>query len=81
MSDMIDVIYRLRNMAADTAAELRPHVRAAQAVLDRLDDFADEAEKIAELAAASRLYPTHSANIPAESGLMYAPYSPEGDDK
>lgn len=67
---MIDVIYRLRDMAGKAAAELRPHVEAAQAVLDRLDKFAHEAEEIAELSAASDLFPSYSASIPEGSGLV-----------
>jgi len=57
MSDVIDVIYRLRE---------------AQAVLDRLDKFADDAQDVAELAAASDLFPTHSALLPERAGLVHA---------
>jgi hypothetical protein len=69
-ADLIDVMYRLRNMAGQAADELRPHVERAQSVLDRLDKFAKDTEDAVELVAASDLHPNCSANIPERSGLI-----------
>lgn len=69
MSDLIDVIYRLRNMAAEAALPLRAAIAEAQIVLDRLEAFADDAEYSAQLAASSDRFPTHHATVPFESGL------------
>ncbi|MBC7955292.1 MAG: hypothetical protein H7Y33_05405 [Cytophagales bacterium] len=70
MSDVLDMIYRLRDMAGKEAARLSLEVAKAQAVLDRLEAFANDAEATAELAAASDMFPNASANIPARSGLV-----------
>ena len=77
MSDVLDMIYRLRDMAGKEAARLSAEVAKAQAVLDRLEAFANDAEATAELAAASDLFPNARANIPARSGLVHT-VSPEG---
>jgi hypothetical protein len=69
MSDLIEVLYRLRDMAGMAADKLRVEVQAGQAVLDKLDKFADECEEGAELLAASDLHPGMHANIPERSGL------------
>lgn len=68
-ADALDVIYRLRNMAGEAADTLRAAISDAQAVLDRLDQFANDFEDTAQLAAASQLFPTHTANVPERSGL------------
>lgn len=73
MSDIIDVIDRLRDMAGREADALRAEVVKAQAVLDRLDRFANEAQDVCELAAASDLFPMARANIPERSNLMRIP--------
>ncbi|AYN57464.1 hypothetical protein HOU47_gp58 [Arthrobacter phage Constance] len=70
MSDIIDVMYRLRDMAGVAADELREAIKEAQAVLDKLDCFANDAEEGAELIGASDLHPNCNANIPARSGLQ-----------
>lgn len=69
MSDLLDVLYRLRNMAGVAAGELRTEVAKAQAVLDRLEAFAHDAEDTAQLAAASDMFPSSCALIPERSGL------------
>ena len=69
-SDVIDVIYRLRDMAGQAEVELRLAIRDAQKVLDRLEKFANDAEDGAQLIAASDLHPTCSALIPERSGLV-----------
>lgn len=69
MSDVIDVLYRLRGMAGLAADDLRSAIGEAQAVLDKLDRFADDAEDGAQLMAASDLAPNSSALIPERSGL------------
>lgn len=48
MADVIDVLYRLRNMTGEAADKLREAIAEAQSVLDKLDEFADSAEKSAE---------------------------------
>jgi len=73
MSDIVDVMYRLRNMAGQAAEALQQQIKQAQAVLDKLEEFADGAEDAAELVAASDLFPSHSALIPAHSGLIRKP--------
>jgi hypothetical protein len=70
MSDLIEVLYRLRDMAGMAADKLRVEVQAGQAVLDKLDQFANECEEGAELLAASDLHPGMHANIPERSGLQ-----------
>jgi hypothetical protein len=69
MADILDVMYRLRDMAGIAADDLREAIKEAQAVLDKLDCFANDAEEGAELMAASDLHPNCSANIPERSGL------------
>lgn len=69
MSDLIEVLYRLRDMAGMAADKLRVEVQAGQAVLDKLDQFSSECEEGAELLAASDLHPGMHANIPERSGL------------
>lgn len=69
MSDIIDVMYRLRDMAGLAADDLRAAIGEAQEVLDKLDQFANDAEDGAQLMAASDLSPNSSALIPERSGL------------
>lgn len=69
MTDITDVLYRLRNMAGIAADDLRSAIGEAQAVLDKLDRFAEDAQDGAELIAASDLEPNTFASIPARSGL------------
>ena len=69
MADVVDVLHRLTNMAHEPAQKLRAAIAEAQAVLDKLDAFADDAEDSAQLIAASDLMPTSSANIPDRAGL------------
>jgi hypothetical protein len=69
MADIIDVMYRLRDMAGQSADTLREAIKDAQAVLDKLDCFANDAEEGAELIGASDLHPNCNANIPKRSGL------------
>jgi len=77
MSDVIDVMYRLRNMAGAAADDLRTAIAEAQAVLDKLDRFADDAEDGAQLMAASDLAPNSHALIPERSGLARKePFAP-----
>lgn len=73
MSDIIDVMYRLRDMAGIAADDLREAIKDAQAVLDKLDCFANDAEEGAELIGASDLHPNCNANIPERSGLQRKP--------
>lgn len=82
MSDIIDVMYRLRDMAGIAADELREAIKDAQAVLDKLDFFASDAEDGAQLMAASDLHPNSHANIPERSGLQKKPEKtfPAGDE-
>ena len=70
MSDVLDVFYRLRDMAAAASDKLAAATAEAKVTLDRLEAFADDAERSAELLAASDLFPNASANIPPESGLV-----------
>ena len=79
MSDVIDVIYRLRNMAGIAADKLRAEISEAQQVLDKLDAFAHDAEDIGQLAAASDIAPRWSALIPERAGLT-RPNSGHPDD-
>ena len=69
MTDVIDVLHRLAHMAHEPAQNLRAAIAEAQAVLDKLDAFADDAEDGAQLIAASDIMPNASANIPERSGL------------
>lgn len=69
MSDVIEVIYRLRNMAGLEADKLRAQIAEAQQALDKLDTFANDAEDIAQLAAASDIAPNYQALIPDRAGL------------
>jgi hypothetical protein len=76
MSDITDVLYRLRDMAGLAADDLRSAIGEAQAVLDKLDQFANDAEDSAQLIAASDIEPHASALIPERSGLTRkAPYA------
>ncbi|MDQ0756098.1 hypothetical protein [Arthrobacter sp. B3I4] len=70
MSDLIDVLYRLRDMAGKEADKLQASINEAQAVADRLHSFALNAEDVAQLAAASDLFPNASALVPERSGLV-----------
>lgn len=70
MSDLIEVLYRLRDMAGMAADKLRVEVQAGQAVLDKLDTFTKDCEEGAELLASSDLHPGMHANIPERSGLQ-----------
>ena len=69
MSDVIEVLYRLRNMAGIEADKLRGSITEAQKVLDKLDAFANDAEDIGQLAAASDIAPGWSALVPGRAGL------------
>lgn len=71
MSDLIEVIYRLRDMAGKAADKLRAEIAQGQAVLDRLEEFATHAEDGAQLIAASDLHPNYSASIPDGAGLVH----------
>lgn len=77
MSDVIDVFYRLRNMTANAADELRAEIAKAQGVLDKLDKFTLDSEESAELLAVSDLYPTWHSSIPDRAGLVFS----DGRDK
>lgn len=69
MSDVIEVLYRLRNMAGMEADKLRGQIAEAQQVLDKLDAFTNDAEDIGQLAAASDIGAGYHALIPERSGL------------
>ena len=69
MTDVTDVLYRLRDMAGAAADDLRSAIGEARAVLDKLDRFANDAEDSAQLIAASDIEPHASARIPERSGL------------
>ncbi|MFS0715504.1 hypothetical protein ABC337_04840 [Arthrobacter sp. 1P04PC] len=69
MSDFLDVIYRLRDMAGKEADKLQASINEAQAIADKLNAFAHDAEDVAELAAASDLFPEAHALVPERSGL------------
>ena len=73
MADVLDVIYRLRDMAGEAADKLRVQITDAQKVLDKLDAFANDAEDSISLAAASDLFPSYVASIPERSGLIRPP--------
>lgn len=70
MADVIDVLHRLTFMAHGAAETLREAIAEAQKVLDKLDQFADDAENAGQLMAASDLKPAYSANIPDGAGLV-----------
>lgn len=76
-ADVVDVIYRLRDMAGAAADTLRPAIAEAQAVLDKLEAFADGAEHAAQLTASSDAFPEHHALAPASSGLVHFGSSPD----
>ena len=69
MTDIIDVLHRLTGMAAKPAQDLRAAIAEAQAVLDKLEAFASDAEDGYILIAASDIMPRHNAIIPERSGL------------
>lgn len=69
MADVVDVLHRLTRMAHEPAQKLRAAIAEAQAVLDKLDAFADDAEDAEQLVAASDLMPRYIASIPERSGL------------
>ena len=69
MADIVDVLHRLTFMAHEPAQKLRAAIEEAQAVLDKLDAFAQDAEDGYCLIASSDLMPTHNALIPERSGL------------
>lgn len=71
MADVIDVLHRLTHLAGSAAEQLHEAIKEAQAVLDKLDAFATDAEDGAQLIAASNIMPTYSANIPERSGLTH----------
>lgn len=71
MADVLDVMYRLRDMAGIAADELRTAISEAQAVLDKLDKFSHDAEDTAQLAAASDIFPDSVASIPKRAGLVH----------
>lgn len=71
MTDVIDVLYRLRNLAGSQADELRAQIIQAQTLLDKLDAFSRDAEDTAQLAAASAIFPAHQALPPTRAGLTY----------
>lgn len=77
MSDVIDVLYRLRDMAGKERERLQAAVDSAQAVIDKLDKFALDAEESCELLAVSDLNPLWHSSIPDRSGLMFI----DGRDK
>ena len=70
MSDIIDVLHRLTFMAHEPAQNLRVAIAEAQAVLDKLDKFADEAQNAGQLMAASDLKPNYTALVPDGAGLV-----------
>jgi len=69
MADIVDVLHRLTFMAHEPAEKLRAAIAEAQAVLDKLDAFAQDAEDGYCLIAASDIMPGHNALIPERSGL------------
>lgn len=69
MSDVVDVIYRFRDMAGIAADDLRAEISKAQKVLDKLDKFADDAEHVGQLSASSARFPEHHAIIPRDAGM------------
>lgn len=69
MADIVDVLHRLTFMAHEPAQKLRAAIEEAQAVLDKLDAFANDAEDGYCLIAASDIMPTHNSLIPERSGL------------
>jgi hypothetical protein len=68
-NDVIEVLYRLRDMAGKSAGDLRSAIGEAQKVLDRLDAFSHDAEDVGQLAASSDIAPEYEACIPKRSGL------------
>lgn len=72
MADIIDTLYRLRNMAGIEAARLRAAIDDAEAVWAKLAAFANDAEYAAELTASSDRFPTHFASVPKDSGFERA---------
>ena len=69
MADVIDILNRLGGMAHEPAQKLRAAIAEAQAVLDKLDAFVDDAEDAEALVAASDIMPSYIASIPDRSGL------------
>ena len=69
MADVLDILNRLGSMAHEPAQKLRAAIAEAQAVLDKLDAFVDDAEDAEMLVAASDIMPTASAKIPDRAGL------------
>lgn len=69
-TDVIDVLYRLRDMAGLAAEKLRSEIAEAQTVLDKLDAFANDAEDGGQLIAASDIGSRYSALVPSRSGLI-----------
>lgn len=49
MSTAIDAMYRMRDMAGVEADKLKASIASAQEMFDKLDKFADDMEKAAEL--------------------------------
>ena len=69
MTDVVDVLHRLAGMTHEPAQKLRAAIAEAQAVLDKLDAFTDDAQDAGQLVAASDIMPRYSALVPARSGL------------
>lgn len=70
--DPTDFLFVLRDTAGKAAEALAAAIKDAQAVYDKLDRIADQAQDVAQLASASDLFPTHHANIPDGAGLVRA---------
>lgn len=70
MADIIDVLHRMTHMAGATADTLRSAISDAQAVLDKLDSFAADAEDGGQLIAASGIGEGYSAFIPERARLV-----------
>lgn len=71
--DPTDFLYVLRDTAGKAAEALAAEIGRANLVLGKLEQLADQAEKVAQLAGASDLLPNISANLPPEAGLIRAP--------
>ena len=71
MADVVDILHRLAGMSHEPAQKLREAITEAQAVLDKLDAFTDDAQDAGQLVAASDIMPRYSALIPARSGLIH----------
>jgi len=67
--NLIDALYGMRNSAGEAADRLHEAIADAQALLARLDQFTEDCEALAQLGAASDLWPNYTANVPDGAGL------------